>query len=50
LNAGTGDEIFLPVQHLAFSGIAATVVARDLTVYTQDDDFLAIPQVRIVRV
>ena len=30
--------------------IAATAVAHDLTVYTQDDDFAAIPRVRVVRV
>ena len=30
--------------------IAATAVAHDLPVYTQDDDFLTIPRVRIVRV
>ncbi len=30
--------------------IAATAVAHGLPVYTQDEDFLAIPQVRVVRV
>ncbi len=30
--------------------IAATAVTHDLTVYTQDDDFLAIPRVRVIRV
>jgi predicted nucleic acid-binding protein len=30
--------------------IAATAVAHDLPVYTQDEDFLAIPRVRAVRV
>ena len=30
--------------------IAATALAHDLPVYTQDDDFLAIPRVRVVRV
>jgi predicted nucleic acid-binding protein len=30
--------------------IAATAVAHDLTLYTQDDDFLNIPRVRIVKV
>ena len=30
--------------------IAATAVAHDLPVYTQDEDFLAIPRVRVVRV
>ena len=30
--------------------IAATAVTHDLPVYTQDDDFLAMPQVRVVRV
>jgi predicted nucleic acid-binding protein len=32
------------------SWIAATAVAHDLAVYTQDDDFLAIPRVRVLRV
>jgi len=32
------------------SWIAATAVAHDLPVYTQDDDFLTIPGVRVVRV
>lgn len=32
------------------SWIAATAVARDLPVYTQDEDFLAIPRVRVVSV
>ncbi len=30
--------------------IAATAVSHDLPVYTQDDDFLAIPLVRVVRI
>ncbi len=30
--------------------IAATAVVHDLPVYTQDDDFLAIPRVRIIHV
>lgn len=30
--------------------VAATAVAHSLPVYTQDDDFLAIPQVQVVRV
>ncbi|TMI87568.1 MAG: type II toxin-antitoxin system VapC family toxin [Bacillati bacterium ANGP1] len=30
--------------------IAATAVVHDLPVYTQDDDFLMIPRVRIIRV
>lgn len=30
--------------------IAATAVTHDLSVYTQDDDFLAIPRVRVVRI
>jgi predicted nucleic acid-binding protein len=30
--------------------VAATAVAHGLAVYTQDEDFLAIPQVRAVRV
>ena len=30
--------------------IAATALAHDLPIYTQDDDFLAIPQVRVFRV
>ena len=30
--------------------IAATAVAHNLPVYTQDEDLLAIPQVRVVRV
>jgi predicted nucleic acid-binding protein len=30
--------------------IAATAVAHGIPVYTQDDDFLAIPQVQVVRV
>jgi len=30
--------------------IAATAVTHDLPVYTQDDDFLAIPRVRVIRV
>lgn len=30
--------------------IAATAVAHGLPVYTQDDDFLGIPQVRVIRV
>ncbi len=30
--------------------IAATALAHDLPVYTQDDDFLAIPRVRVIRV
>jgi len=30
--------------------IAATAVARDLPLYTQDEDFLSIPRVRVVRV
>lgn len=30
--------------------IAATAVVHDLPVYTQDDDFLAIPRVRVTRV
>lgn len=30
--------------------IAATALARDLPVYTQDDDFLAIPRIRVFRV
>jgi len=30
--------------------IAATAVAHNLPVYTQDEDFAAIPQVRVVRV
>ena len=30
--------------------IAATALAHDLAVYTQDDDFLAIPRVRVVRI
>ena len=30
--------------------IAATAVAHNLAVYTQDEDFLAIPQVRVIRV
>ena len=32
------------------SWIAATAVARDLPVYTQDEDFLAISRVRVVSV
>ncbi len=30
--------------------VAATAVVHDLPVYTQDDDFLAIPRVHIIRV
>ncbi|HVC45462.1 MAG TPA: PIN domain-containing protein [Candidatus Binataceae bacterium] len=30
--------------------IAATAVARDLPLYTQDEDFLSIPRVHVVRV
>jgi len=30
--------------------IAATAVAHELTIYTQDDDFLAIPQVNVIKV
>jgi predicted nucleic acid-binding protein len=30
--------------------IAATAVARDLPLYTQDEDFLSIPRVRVMRV
>ena len=30
--------------------VAATAVAHGLAVYTQDDDFAAIPRVRVVRV
>jgi predicted nucleic acid-binding protein len=30
--------------------IAATAVARDLRLYTQDEDFLSIPRVRVTRV
>ncbi|MGQ0550546.1 MAG: PIN domain-containing protein [Armatimonadota bacterium] len=30
--------------------IAATALIHDLPVYTQDDDFLAIPRVRVIRV
>lgn len=30
--------------------IAATAVTHDLPIYTQDDDFLAIPRVRVIRV
>ena len=30
--------------------IAATAVARNLPLYTQDEDFLSIPRVRVVRV
>lgn len=30
--------------------IAATAIANDLPVYTQDDDFLAIPRARVIRV
>ena len=30
--------------------IAATALAHELSVYTQDEDFLAIPRVRVVRV
>ncbi len=30
--------------------IAATAMVNDLTLYTQDDDFLAIPKVRVVKV
>ena len=30
--------------------IAATAIAHNLPVYTQDDDFLAIPRVHVVRV
>jgi predicted nucleic acid-binding protein len=30
--------------------IAATAIAHDLPVYTQDDDFEVIPRVRTVRV
>jgi predicted nucleic acid-binding protein len=30
--------------------IAATAVTQDLAVYTQDDDFSAIPRVRVMRV
>ncbi len=30
--------------------IAATAVTHDLPVYTQDDDFVAIPRVRVIRV
>ncbi len=30
--------------------IAATALAHDLPVYTQDDDFLAIPRIRVFRV
>jgi predicted nucleic acid-binding protein len=29
--------------------IAATAIANDLPVYTQDDDFLAIPRARVIR-
>lgn len=30
--------------------IAATAATHDLPIYTQDDDFLAIPRVRVIRV
>ncbi len=30
--------------------IAATAMVNDLTLYTQDDDFLAIPKLRVVKV
>jgi predicted nucleic acid-binding protein len=30
--------------------IAATAIAHDLPIYTQDDDFLAIPRAHVVRV
>jgi len=32
------------------SWIAATAVARNLPLYTQDEDFLSIPRVRVIRV
>jgi predicted nucleic acid-binding protein len=30
--------------------IAATALAHDLPIYTQDDDFLAIPHVQVFRI
>lgn len=30
--------------------IAATAITNDLTVYTRDDDFLVIPQVRVIKI